>query len=428
MNLTGINCTTSYTVSNADKTRININNNSVGLLRKHADETNINRSVDNFMQGGSTNCAFLARLKNMSRKSWGKKYVKNCIKPDGKGGAFIIYPGAKGNQKQFHITKDDIIAARKEQKKTQYIDRNNNIATTAEFSTGDDDVLALEIASERPMYYESNPIKLITGKTFHSFNIENQNTADFVLKKMKNNFDNYVINIGFKDNSFGLKAHHAYEIIGLEKDKNNNPMIRLCNPWNTSEEIVINYYDALSSMDRIEIYENPDKHLSWFENLTDINTEDYDIKAMQKYYKQKMVNEGFAELKKIIQINNNQKRIDKINEYLKNANHYHINQILQYKITDIITLMDNAEFGLGHGKNKKELISALVEYVRNEAWQKNVDENIINKFKKECYNELDSVLYVNEKNIINSFKSILLELNKVHAPKVQNGYIIIRIK
>ena len=426
MNLTGVNYITSNTVSKADKTSINTNNNAE-LPQELAGETHFNRSIDNFMQGGSTNCTFLARLKNMSRKPWGKKYIENCIKPDGRDGVYITYSGAKGNQKQFHITKDDILSARQEQKKNQYLDRNNNIITTSEFTLGDDDVLALEIASERPIYYEDNPVKLITGKTSPSFDIKNQNTADFVLKKAKNNFDNYVITIGFKDNSFGLRANHAYEVLGLEKDKNNNPMIRLCNPWNTKEEIVINYYDALSSMFHLNICENPDKHLAWFENISDEKSENTDIKAMQEYYKQKVANEGFAEIEKIIQINNNQTRIDRINEYLKNTNHYLTNQMLQHKITDIINLMDNAEYGIGHGKNKKELISTLVKYVSSEAWTKNVDENIINRFKEECYNELDSIFYVNEKNIIEAFETILPELNKIHDVQVQSGLRIVRI-
>ena len=52
--------------------------------------TNVDRVIDDFKQGQKTgNCYFLVQLKNLRRKSWGKKMIKDAIQPDNKGGAYV---------------------------------------------------------------------------------------------------------------------------------------------------------------------------------------------------------------------------------------------------------------------------------------------------------------------------------------------------
>jgi len=49
-------------------------------------KTNINGVIDDFSQGATNDCYFLTRLKNLSRKSWGRDAIKSAITPDGNGG------------------------------------------------------------------------------------------------------------------------------------------------------------------------------------------------------------------------------------------------------------------------------------------------------------------------------------------------------
>ena len=383
------------------------------IAEKLSGTTNLDGNIDDFQQGKTPDCVLLAQIKNMSRKTWGKKYLKDIIRPDGQGGVCITFRGSKIEQKEFHITKDEILAVRQKQKKLSYRDIKGKIHSTGEFSTGDDDILAIELAQQKAIYVTFNYIEFITGKKTVSFDIKNPDIAHDILDKAKRDFDNYITIFSFKENNkYGLKYGHAYEVIGFEKDKDNNPLIRLCNPWDTSNEIVLDYYDALVSLYSMEIIENPDKHSDWFTAL-DEQTSNTDVKSMQYYYKEKTVNKEISTISKIISIDDNQKRIIKLEKYLNDDNSLHINEMLRYKISEVITKMDKAEYGFGHGKNKKELISTLMNYVINQAKEKNVNPSIIDKFKEECNNELNSILYVNEKNIIKSFETIIPELFKV---------------
>ena len=139
------------------------------LSRQLADKTNINGVIDDFKQGSTGDCYLLTRLKNLSRKSWGKKAIKESIEPDGMGGAYITFKGAFQPSTYvrrpitIHISIEEILSIREKQNTeidTSKYDFNNQedieryraeYNALNQFSKGDDDVLAIELAYDKYM-------------------------------------------------------------------------------------------------------------------------------------------------------------------------------------------------------------------------------------------------------------------------------------
>ena len=96
-------------------------------------ETSINGEIENTEQGDAGDCWLLTHINGLRDTKWGKKLIKNAIKPDGAGGAVITFKGAKGEQKEFHISVNEIIKARE----------------SGIYSSGDDDMIAMELAVEK---------------------------------------------------------------------------------------------------------------------------------------------------------------------------------------------------------------------------------------------------------------------------------------
>ena len=59
-------------------------------------ETSINGEIENTEQGDAGDCWLLTHINGLRDTKWGKKLIKNAIKPDGAGGAVITFKGAKG--------------------------------------------------------------------------------------------------------------------------------------------------------------------------------------------------------------------------------------------------------------------------------------------------------------------------------------------
>ncbi len=98
--------------------------------------------IDPSTQGISGDCWLLSGLSALSETQWGRDAIKEAINIKENGDIIITLKGAYGNKKQFKITSSELEAA-----------KNNN-----KYSTGDIDVLAIELAVEN---IENSLVKLL---------------------------------------------------------------------------------------------------------------------------------------------------------------------------------------------------------------------------------------------------------------------------
>ena len=77
---------------------------------------------------------------------------------------------------------------------------------------------------------------------------------------------------------------------------------------------------------------------------------------------------------------------------------------------DFIEFLDKYKSGWGNGKEKKELISPIINALAEKAKEVEINTNIINEFKTKCFKELDAVLYTDEKVIKSEVKKILQQI------------------
>lgn len=99
-------------------------------LIKPLEISHINGKIENFRQGKTGDCWLLSTLYGISNSEKGKQILSEFIIPDNKGGVTI---NLKGANKSYYITQDDI----------------NNAIKKNQYSTGDPDVIAVELAVEK---------------------------------------------------------------------------------------------------------------------------------------------------------------------------------------------------------------------------------------------------------------------------------------
>lgn len=388
-------------------------------------ETNINGVIDEFEQGGTNDCWLLSELNSLSQKSWGKKVIKNAIQPDGKGGAIITLKGAEGNQKSFHVTKKEIIEVRKKQSMGDF-----------QYSFGDDDVLAVELATEK--YFNTQGehsldgfkikkcsladiVNLFTGSSkrvmFKALDEDSYVVRDYTqfLESMEKNPNKYIATVGFKKgNKAGCKNNHAYEIYSIKKAKCGHKIVTIVDPHDNTKKFDIDYYTFLNSLDHLKFNVQPGESLGNIDQLNydalERKISTYKYNEEHKSCKTKLEKEKFySEFSEIIKMQDKDTRKYKLNNYLLSNRRYAnvFNNYLKENCHKIIAEIDNAEWGWGHGKDKKDLIMPLIQYIEEQAIDKKISVNEIQEFKDKCLNELDAIFYTNENRIIDACQNIL---------------------
>ena len=397
---------------------IRTSSNSVFDTKK----ANINGEIEGFRQMFSQDCALLAEISGLSHKKWGKQILKNAISSDGKGGAIITLNGAVGKQKEFRVTLEEILLAREKQQ---------NDFRNAKYSIGDDDVLVLEMAIEKYLKTQGREtldavnINLVDLLACNSNRVSYNKPDSFwegddciiALEELEKNLDNYVIFVGFsKDNNGGFAPIHAYELKNIKTASCGHKVVTLVNPINNMIEKDVDYYTFIKSLDSIQCLSKPGKIAQKINSK--ISYEEFEKKSLKyenhKNHQQCLINLEYEQISndftKIIYADDKEKRKIDLQSYLTQSNDAKTINYLKFNISDLITKIDNTEWGWGKGKNKKELMTPLIDYVISQAEWNHVDENEINEFKEKCYKELDAWFYTDEKKIIEAFDSILQKL------------------
>lgn len=230
-------------------------------------EINIDKKIGNTKQV-KNDCWLLAGVNALANNDKGRNYIKQSIIGKSQNNTIIYF---KGTNTTITIPKIALGAAKLSK---QYVE-------------GDDDMLAIELATE---YYKKMLIKnneaiknknpniingkhslgnlndplaggfssdilfLITGKkstTYFNKNSNNLNYIKKIIKNIKENPDKYAAVCNFKEKRNGLYIHHAYTI-----KKADDKFITLINPHNSAKEekIPINiFYKNLNSLTFLEL-------------------------------------------------------------------------------------------------------------------------------------------------------------------------------
>ena len=103
--------------------------------KKDAPKPQFNRHIEPTQQSPiQVDCWLLSDINALSQTEWGRDLIQKSLVPDEDGrGVTVRFEGSPLSQKNFHITAEDIQAAKE----------------IGRYSTGDDDMIAFELATER---------------------------------------------------------------------------------------------------------------------------------------------------------------------------------------------------------------------------------------------------------------------------------------
>ena len=397
-----------------------VTNNNTKITQNHFQnsvwETSINGEIEHTKQGDAGDCWLLTHINSLRDTKWGKKLIKNAIKSDGAGGAVITFKGAKGKQKEFHISVNEIIKAKE----------------SGIYSSGDDDMIAMELAVEKYLIkfghlYEDRKqdigtksgdaitgnglssaefVELLSGKQANKHcaippqsNLMDEGERSYneklrMLTEVENHPGEYLVEVSFQGNAIDgvIYGNHAYQVKKIITEGGKKYAI-LVNPWNSSEEIKMKLDKLIYYSDLLTITENPDAKPN--PNLRP----DIEIELENS----KLIANMFSEL--IEKVRNNKIKdtdMNKVKKAIEAVNSENIQDLFTDKdiIYFIIKCFDKIKYGWGNGEEKKELIAPLVDAYCEYAAQKGVEEDTIKDVRKACYKELDALLYTDEDLII----------------------------
>ncbi len=311
--------------TSVNKSNINIGQEINGVL--------IDGKIGNFRQGGKGTCELLAMILGLKYQDWGREGFAEAVKPDNQGGAYVtlhdnynIWDNEEFNKpKTYHITNEEILQAKSynylpndeiSKIRSDYEEGRIDSKTFEErlnkllnanlknrYSTGDDDVLAVELAVEKSImnnytnnrdmyksifakcevtdplnsyYYQLTRLShgLLIGDRSGQFecNISTwgQNDKKFanLLEYLEHNLDKKEITalVGFRkqanlslsgvgQNYFTdnilydeeILIGHAYSLKGIETDESGVKFVEFVNPHNSSDIKRLPYYIFLKN-------------------------------------------------------------------------------------------------------------------------------------------------------------------------------------
>lgn len=257
--------TAEQTEENADNIKDKAQSQANDAIDKEFND-NVNGQIEATKQGRSGDCWLLSDINSMSQTEWGKQAISEAVKSDGAGGANVTFKGAaKGEQKSYNISAQELEDAK----------------ASGKYSSGDDDMLALELATEKYLtkykdkYNRNNPNGVLESmdgfsmedlltpnvKT-HSYNYV-YDSFDKPLEAVENSPSKYSVNCGFKSNqkAYGMYQNHAYALTGISTDSaSGKKYAEVVNPWDSSKKIRIPYDEFRKNLSVLNLTEGPGEH------------------------------------------------------------------------------------------------------------------------------------------------------------------------
>ncbi len=210
-------------------------------------EKGINGIIDETVyQGNYEDCWLISGVLAMSYTDAGADIIKDSIKARTDGSIDVTFPYAC---ETYNIPQDEF--------------EKNNLSINSknyDYSVGDDDMLALELATEKLIQAQGITKYSIKdgGNPYYIFKMFN---ADFItvsktpeeiicaFKEFERFPDKYAMTLGVLDNSIcGLRENHGYTIKNVDENT-----VTLIDPWNTSKEITVDKNELLNSADSLSL-------------------------------------------------------------------------------------------------------------------------------------------------------------------------------
>ncbi len=267
--------------------------------------------IDYAPQGGQGDCWFLACANSLSTTEWGTEAIKEAIKDDKNNEEYKV--NLKGVDFEATFSYEDVEKAKKAVK--------GGTHGAPKYSTGDVDMLLLEMAAEKYLQKEmdenglvrkdsDNPLVngnisgklslsyMLTGKAGHAFffsksspekladtskmqdyqkctwkaiqdtasnvTIEKKEAVSNILKQFAKNPDNYSVGCGKKD----MGRMHEYTIKDVKTDEEGNiTKVGCINPWSPNEIKWYSFDDFSNNVSSIEITSKDDTYDEFMEGF-----------------------------------------------------------------------------------------------------------------------------------------------------------------
>lgn len=213
----------------------------------------VNGEIDEAVFQGSTgDCWLLSGVLSLSYTQEGKQAIKEAIKQDENGNYQVTF---KGIDKTYTVSQEEL--------------KNKNVSTIfgglgkkSEYSTGDDDMLLLELAVEKAKSDKDIELptenglngssayylyQLFSGTTDYAHNEKESDVKD-LLDYYQENKENASATLGVINGFSSLEGNHAYAVKDYDGEK-----ITLVNPWNSSRDTTLSNKALMDNLGKYDI-------------------------------------------------------------------------------------------------------------------------------------------------------------------------------
>ncbi|MCD8024458.1 MAG: C2 family cysteine protease [Candidatus Gastranaerophilales bacterium] len=214
------------------------------------EDKGVNGEIDEgVFQGKTGDCWLISGVLSLSYTEEGSEIIKNAISQNENGDYEVYFKGAG---KTYTVTKEEL-----EEVNVGTILSGLGIKNST-YSTGDDDMLLIELALEKLV--DEGEVSIVTGdgitggSAYYLYELLTGNNveyaygddADEVLELFdyyEENQDTTAATLGVEDGFSGLEDSHAYAVKSYDGDT-----MTLVNPWDSTSEIEISTEDLLENM------------------------------------------------------------------------------------------------------------------------------------------------------------------------------------
>ena len=211
-------------------------------------EKGVNGCIDeNIWQGDYLDCWLIAGVLSMSYTEAGAEIINDSIKIKSNGDVDILFPDSENT---YTVSKDEM--------------KNHNVdkyEPGVNYSCGDDDMLAIELALEE-MIEEENITKYNFedgGNPYYTYKLygaedinitKTKQDIDEAFKYFEDNKDKCSMTINIIDKSVcGLKVDHSYALKSIDK----NGTVHIVDPWDTTKDVTANKEDLINNYKNVSI-------------------------------------------------------------------------------------------------------------------------------------------------------------------------------
>ena len=210
-------------------------------------ENGVNGKLDEAIyQGEYGDCWLLSGILSMSYTESGAEVIQESINANANGSVDVFFDGIG---KEYTVSADSLK------------NENKDVSEKSNYSRGDDDALAIELAVEQVVADKTVDTDFDIkdgGNPYHMYKLFGAERIGVASTKEKiesafdyfeENSDDCSMTLGVVDKSVcGLKKNHGYSV----KEVNTSSVV-IVDPWNSEKEISVNMQKLLKSSDNLSV-------------------------------------------------------------------------------------------------------------------------------------------------------------------------------